>query len=145
MSLVVALFFALVPPLTVTPIATINAPAGVFDDGGQQLVRDQPAWESLWKRLNANASPAPAVPPIDFTKDMLVVAGMGMKGHGGYKIAVSAATEEAGKITIEITETSPGPRCMNAMMMTSPVIVAKLPRRTGDVTFDVVRKVVDCQ
>jgi hypothetical protein len=70
---------------------------------------------------------------------------MGQKGHGGYTIAVTAAAEEAGKVTVEVTETSPGARCMNAMMMTSPVVVAKLPRRTGDVTFHVVRRVVDCQ
>jgi len=133
------------PPLTVTQIAALNAPAGVFDDGGQQVVRDQAAWETLWKRLNANASPAPAVPAIDFTKEMLVVAGMGMKGHGGYKIAVSSATEDAGKVTIEVAETSPGARCMNAMMMTSPVVVAKLPSRTGEVAFKVVQKVIDCQ
>jgi len=123
----------------------LNAPAGVLDDAGQQVVRDQATWEALWKRLNANASPAPAVPAIDFTKDMLVVAGMGMKGHGGYKVAVSSATEEGGKVTVEVTETSPGARCMNAMMMTSPVVVAKLPRRPGDVTFTIARKVVDCQ
>jgi len=141
----VALLFAMLAPLTVTQIATLNAPGGAFDDGGQQVVRDQAAWEALWKRLNANASPAPAVPAIDFSKDMLVVAGMGLKGHGGYKVAVSSAVEEAGKVTVEVTETSPGARCMNAMMMTSPVVVAKLPRRTGDVAFNVVRKVVDCQ
>src|SRR5262245_13467754 len=145
MSWLIALLFVMMPPLQVTPVATLNAPDGVFDDAGQQVVRDQAAWAALWKRLNANASPAPAVPAVDFTKDMLVVAGMGMKGHGGYQVAVSSATEDAGKVTVEVTETSPGARCMNAMMMTSPVVVAKLPRRAGDVTFTVVRKVVDCQ
>lgn len=133
------------PPLTVTPIATLNAPAGALDDATQQVVRDQAAWQALWARLNSNASPAPALPAVDFAKDMIVVAAMGMKGHGGYKVAITAAVEDAGKVTVEVTETSPGARCMNAMMMTSPVVVARLPRRAGDVTFNVVRKVVDCQ
>ena len=133
------------PPLTVTPLATLNAPGGVFDDAAQQVVRDQAAWQALWARLNSNASPTPALPAVDFAKDMLVVAAMGMKGHGGYKIAITAATEAAGKVTVEVTETSPGARCMNAMMMTSPVVVAKVPRRAGDVTFNVVRNVADCQ
>jgi hypothetical protein len=31
------------------------------------------------------------------------------------------------------------------MMMTSPVVVAKVPRRAGEVTFNVLRKVVECQ
>jgi erythromycin esterase-like protein len=133
------------PPLTVMPLATLNAPGGVFDDAAQQVVRDQAAWQALWTRLNSNASPAPAPPAVDFAKDMIVVAAMGMKGHGGYKIAITAAAEAAGKVTVEVTETSPGARCMNAMMMTSPVVVAKVPRRAGEVSFNVVRKVVDCQ
>ena len=145
MSWLIALLFVMMAPLQVTPVASLNAPGGVFDNAGQQVVRDQVAWQALWTRLNANASPAPAPPAIDFAQDMLVVAGMGMKGHGGYKIAVSSAADDGGKITVEVTETSPGARCMNAMMMTSPVVVAKLPRRAGEVTFTVVRKVVDCQ
>ena len=133
------------PPLTVTSVATLNAPDGVFDAAAQQVLREQAAWQALWTRLHANVSPAPALPAIDFTKDMVVIAAMGMKSHGGYKIAITAAADEAGKVTVEVTETSPGARCMNAMMMTSPVAVARLPRRGGDVTFNVVRKVVDCQ
>jgi hypothetical protein len=143
---VLALLLAMpLPPLTVTPLATLNAPGGVFDDAAQLVVRDQPAWQALWARLNVNASPAPALPAVDFTKDMLVVAAMGMKGHGGYKVAITGAAEDAGKVTVEVTETSPGARCMNAMMMTSPVVIARLPRRAGDVAFNVVKKVVDCQ
>jgi Tfp pilus assembly protein PilV len=132
-------------PLTVTSVATLNAPDGLFDAAAQQVVRDQAAWQALWTRLHVNASPAPALPAVDFTRDMVVVAAMGMKSHGGYKIAITAAAEDAGKVTVEVTETSPGARCMNAMMMMSPVVVAKLPRRAGDVTFNVVRKIVDCQ
>ena len=132
-------------PLTVTAVATLNAPDGLFDAAAQQVVRDQAAWQALWTRLHVNASPAPALPAVDFTRDMVVVAAMGTKSHGGYKIAITAAAEDAGKVTVEVTETSPGARCMNAMMMTSPVVVAKLPRRAGDVTFNVVRKIVDCQ
>jgi Tfp pilus assembly protein PilV len=132
-------------PLTVTSVATLNAPDGLFDAAAQQVVRDQAAWQALWTRLHVNASPAPALPAVDFTRDMVVVAAMGMKSHGGYKIAITAAAEDAGKVIVEVTETSPGARCMNAMMMTSPVVVAKVPRRAGEVSFNVVRKVVDCQ
>ena len=132
-------------PLTVTAVATLNAPDGLFDAAAQQVVRDQAAWQALWTPLHVNASPAPPLPAVDFTRDMVVVAAMGTKSHGGYKIAITAAAEDAGKVTVEVTETSPGARCMNAMMMTSPVVVAKLPRRAGDVTFNVVRKIVDCQ
>ena len=64
-------------PLTVTPLATLNAPGGVFDDAAQQVVRDPAAWQALWARLHVNASPTPALPAVDFAKDMLVVAAMG--------------------------------------------------------------------
>ncbi|HUL75561.1 MAG TPA: protease complex subunit PrcB family protein [Vicinamibacterales bacterium] len=131
-------------PLAVTPVTMLNAPDGVFASSTQQVIRDQAAWQVLWSRLTANASPAPQPPAVDFTTDMLIVAAMGTKGHGGFKIAVTAATEQAGGVTIEVTETSPGAHCMNAMMITSPVAVAKVPRRDGSVIFTVVRKTVDC-
>ena len=85
------------PPLTVTSVATLSAPDGVFDAAAQQVVRDPAAWQALWTRLHANASAAPVLPPVDFAKDMVVVAAMGMKGHGGYKIAITAAADDAGK------------------------------------------------
>ncbi len=132
-------------PLPVTPLTTVNAPSGQFEKAAQQVVRDQSAWKALWTRLHANASPVPELPDVDFKKDMVVVAAMGAKSHGGYGVAITAATDDGGKVIIEVTETSPGARCMNAMMMTSPVVLAKLPRRTGPVTFTVVQKVVDCK
>jgi len=132
-------------PLTITSVASPNAAPGVFTTELQQVIRDQSSWQSLWSRLTANASPPPSIPAVDFTQEMLVVAAMGTKGHGGYKIAVTAATEQAGAVSVEVTETSPGPHCMNAMIVTSPVAIAKLPKRDGNVTFTVVKKTVDCQ
>jgi len=131
-------------PLAIAAVTTLNAPEEVFASSTQQVIRDQAAWQSLWSRLTANAMPAPALPAVDFSKDMLVVAAMGTKGHGGYRIAVTAATEQAGGVTVEVTETSPGAGCMNAMMITSPIAVARIPRRDGNVIFTVVRKTVDC-
>ena len=133
-------------PVTLTPIANLNAAEGVFATATQQVIRDQASWEALWTRLSANASPAPAVPHVDFKTDMLIVAAMGTKGHGGYRIAITAATEQTGgAMTVEVTESSPGAGCMTAMMMTSPVVIVRVPRHEGQVTFNVVQKKVDCK
>lgn len=148
----VAAILAVVPggtqgarPVTVTAIRSMNAADGVFDKETQQVIRDAAAWDALWSRLTSNVSPAPERPAVDFTKDMVVVAAMGSRGHGGYKVMITGAAEQGGAVTVEVTETSPGPGCMTPMIMTSPVAIASLPRSAGDVKFNVIKKTADCQ
>jgi hypothetical protein len=131
-------------PVPVTVISSVNAADGVFDKQTHQVIRDTAAWNALWMRVASNVSPAPAAPAIDFAKYMVVVAAMGSRGHGGYKVSITGAAEQSGVVTVEVTESSPGPGCMSAMIMTSPIVIASLPRSAGDVKFNVTKKTTDC-
>ena len=130
--------------LSVTPLANFNAADDVFGTENLQVVRDQTTWQSLWSRMNANHIPAPALPTVDFSTEMVVVAAAGGKPSGGFSVSVDSASERSGTVTVEVTMTSPGPTCIRAGILTSPVAVAKLPRRAGTVNFNVTRGIWNC-
>jgi len=129
--------------LQVTSVASFNTDGGAFPMETTLAIRDQATWQHLWAQLNSTRIPAPALPSIDFTTEMLVVAAMGPKPTGGYQIAINGATEQGGTVTVSVTATSPG-SCMVAQVLTSPVAVSKLPLRSGEVTFSIVRQVKNC-
>ncbi len=132
-------------PVTPVPVANIVNGEGAYEREAQQVIRDEASWRALWTKLHANMTPEPARPAVDFSKEMLVVAAMGSRGHGGYRVTIDAASMKDGVLTVNVTETSPGANCMNVMMMTAPVTIARLPASSGEVKFDVVRKTVPCR
>lgn len=107
-------------------------------------IRDSAAWVAAWTTLHANQQPIPALPVIDFSKEMVVVVALGTRSNGGFSVAVARASEQAGKVTVVATETAPGPTCAVPEVITAPADVAKLPRREGDVTFTMQREVHAC-
>ncbi len=130
--------------VTVTSLVKLNAPSGALAGSEQRALTDEASWLKLWGQLTANVSPSPAIPRVDYTRDIVILAAMGDKHSGGFKVEITGATEQGGKVVVEVTETSPGQKCMNAMMMTSPVVLAAIPKQQAEVTFHVVKKIVDC-
>jgi hypothetical protein len=131
--------------LSVTTLANFSAADGVFGTETLQVIRDQAAWQSLWSRMNSNHFPTPTLPAVDFSAEMVVVAAVGGKPSGGFSVSVDSASERSGTVIVEVTMTSPGPNCIVAGLMTSPVATAKLPTRTGAVNFNVTRRVTNCK
>src|SRR5262245_26013330 len=71
-----------------------------------QVVRDQATWARVWTDI-WRAQPAPALPPADFSREVLVVAALGQRLTGGYTILVDSAQATAGGITVTIRTLSP--------------------------------------
>jgi hypothetical protein len=130
--------------LSVTTLANFSAADDVFATEALQVVHDQATWQSLWARMNANHIPAPAVPAVDFSAEMVVVAATGGKPSGGFSVSIESASERSGTVTVEVTMTSPGPNCIRTGILTSPVAIAKLPMRPGTVNFNVTRRMTNC-
>jgi hypothetical protein len=109
------------------------------------VIQDETAWKTFWTMIQSKQTPAPPAPAVDFSRDMIVVAAAGMKPSTGYAMQVISASEAKGEIVVTVEATSPGAGCLNAMMMTSPVDIARIPKRDGKVRFDVKRVVRDCK
>jgi uncharacterized lipoprotein YajG len=130
--------------LTVVHLTNLNAPYQVFASETMLVVRDQQSWQSLWSQMTANQSPGPQLAAVDFTKDMVLVAGAGTRPSGGYSISITDATGSAGAVTVNVTITSPGSNCVVTAVVTSPVDVATIARQDGAVGFAVTRKTHIC-
>ena len=130
--------------LTVVHLISMDAAYQVFVSETMLVVRDQQSWQSLWSQMTANQFPAPQLPAVDFTKDMVLVAAAGTRPSGGYSISITDAVESSGSVTVNVTITSPGSNCAVPTVVTSPVDVATIARRDGTVGFVVTRKTHNC-
>jgi len=98
------------------------------------VVRDAATWASTWSRI-WTVKPAPPLPAIDFSREMVIVVGLGTRPTGGYSIAVESAATEAGNLNVVVRTDTPGGGCLSAQMLTSPVDVVRVPRTEATVEF----------
>lgn len=101
----------------------------------REVIRDEARWAELWSRIHEPVSPAPPPPPVDFSRQMLIVAAAGTRATGGYGIAVRSITLRDGSVEVGVVETCPPRGAMVIMVLTQPVEVVRLDRRTETVVF----------
>jgi hypothetical protein len=98
-------------------------------------ILDTADWDAIWKRIVGNANPAP-LPNVDFSREMLLVVGMGQAPCMGYQINVDTVFRDKDKrIYAVVRERHHGSRCGCLNEVVSPVDVIKVPRTVRPVTF----------
>jgi hypothetical protein len=133
------------------PLVRLRAEPYSFDyasglrDSALVVVRDAGAWATLWSRIHASRGSVPALPVIDFAREMVIVAALGERNSGGYTILVdSALAAPAGGAVFVIRSIAPGPRCGVTAALSQPVDIARTSRRDGPVTFRTHAAVNEC-
>jgi hypothetical protein len=137
---------------TPTPIAIerlANGSAGFSPYSGLRdslntVVRDSLAWRDMWRQINQPFVPQPALPAVDFSKEMVIVTALGARQSGGYDVVIEGATLDSSAIDIAVRHTRPAPGCPVEAVVTQPVDVAKMPRATRSVRFHERHLVVPC-
>jgi PrcB C-terminal len=113
-------------------------------DSVRAVVRDSANWRALWARINRPFIPAPDLPPIDFSREMIVVAGLGTRPSGGYDIVIESAEQDSAGIEVALRRTGPAPGCPVPAVMTQPLDVARIPASEQRVRFRERSVVVPC-
>lgn len=108
------------------------------------VIRDQAAWSELWQNIHATTTPAPPLPEVDFSQEMVLAAALGTRSSGGYDVVLGDAAEDAAGLHVEVTESSPGAGCATTQALTQPVDLARMQRHDGPVQFVETRRVVPC-
>ncbi len=98
-----------------------------IDEPENFVLRDPEGWATAWQRIQIRSRPAPAMPVVDFEREMIVVAALGRQRSGGYTIRVDRAYREGPKTVIIVQAESPGEGCIVTNALTSPVDIARLP------------------
>ena len=124
---------ALVDPRPVTPI--VHEGYTGFDEPARFVVRDAERWAAVWNRTFAGRSEIPQRPAIDFSREMVLVAAQGAQGSSGYDISIDRVASQAGRIVVDVTATSPDERCIVLTVLTSPVVMVRVPVSSDPVQF----------
>lgn len=89
------------------------------------VISSADGWAELEESLPETAG---ALPEVDFSKEAVVVAYLGERPTGGYRVLVSRVTVSTQEAIIEIRRRSPGDQEMVTQAFTYPLDVVVLPR-----------------
>ena len=104
-------------------------------DSLRVVVDDAARWAMYWRRLHAGAMPVPPVPPVDFARDMVILAALGTRSSGGFTIRIDSAYDDGASVEIVVSRTSPGRGCVLTAALTQPVDIVRIPARKVPVRF----------
>ena len=138
-SLEIANINALDQPLTARD--TVSRPLEIFNDGGSGLnairavIQTSGELDRVWEVLRRNKS-EPA-PHVDFSRDMLVIAGMGWQPEAGYRIRISSVRDTARLLEITVDLAISTADCTKAGYATidHPVVIVRVPRSQSTAVF----------
>lgn len=113
-------------------------------DSLRAVVRDSVLWRQMWDRINQPFFPRPALPAVDFRREMIVVAALGARPNGGYDVVIESAEQDSTGIEVALRRASPAPGCPVAAAVTQPADLARIPASGQPVRFRERTVIVPC-
>jgi hypothetical protein len=104
------------------------------------VIRDEVMWKAMWQAMHTGSSVLPP-PQIDFSSEMLVVAGAGNQGPNA-SIAIEAVSVDATGLKAAVRTETGGCNAMPGIA--APVHIVRLPRIDLPVTFSERQNVREC-
>jgi hypothetical protein len=110
----------------------------------QTVIRTSNAWQDLWRRIHSIRRPAPALPAINFDREMVIFVAMGQQTSGQHAIVITGTEFEGQRFVVRVTQSRPGPGCIVTLGLTAPVDLAIVPRDDSQPEFEVRQVQSDC-
>lgn len=138
-------------PVALTEIRVNPAPqtpltwSSGFTSSQRIVVRTQQEWATTWATIWSRHTTVPALPVVDFTWEVVVVAASGDQSSGGVRIAIPNAALDQGTVKVGVVETFAGANCVVPAVISSPVFAARMVRFDGPISFTDVRTTTDCE
>jgi len=112
------------------------------------VIRDADAWNSMWKKVHVGRwcgnDQFPPAPKIDFTREMVIVAAMGVRPSPSYAIVIDKAYDLGDKL--EIIVRSITRKCgMELGVNTQPIDLVRVPKADSPVAFRELTAVAECK
>ena len=106
-----------------------------FGEPARLVVGDSAEWAARWATAFARQTSIPALPTVNFARDMVLVAALGARPSGGYDIAIEGvAPEEAGAVVL-VTSTVPSDECGYTAAITTPVVMLRVGAVADGIRF----------
>jgi len=104
------------------------------------VVREPAAWADLWAEHVAGRVPAPPVPSVDFSREMVVAFFWGEKPTSGYSAEISGLVLNSQALVVRVETASPPPGAIVLQVLTQPFHIARIARSDFPVEFAVVEQ-----
>lgn len=122
-------------------------PLAQSSSGAAAVIDDAGAWTTFWSQHQSVVLPPPPPPVVDFDTHAVVALFAGVRPTGGYGIGIdSIVYTDASTLTVNATETAPGPGCLVPFVITYPFHLVLVPKEvaTGSATASVTVEVFEC-
>jgi hypothetical protein len=101
------------------------------DEAGHAVAFDQGSWATLWRK---HAFDKP-LPKVDFTTRSVVAIFLGSRPTAGYGIEIIRTMVEGDTVIVEWAEVRPRERILLAQVLTSPALIASIPKAGSMIGF----------
>lgn len=120
-------------PLALAPVVedTISG----MRQASNVVVRDASAWSALWAEHSNGRSPAPAMPQVDFSSQMLVAVFAGQSDKGCRQVRIDTASAGDGKIVVRFEERDLVTFAICTEPASTPMSIAAIARSNAAVEF----------
>ena len=125
-------------PSEIQPYRFVN---GIHDERRLEI-RSEAEWRGQWMRIHRDRNAVP--PPVDFSRDMVLLAAMGSQPSGGYVLAIESILDRPDALIVFVRHTAPGPRCGAIAVVTSPLDAVVIPATAKPIRWIVERRVENC-
>ncbi len=116
-----------------SPVQTIaKEMMSQIDEPRQAVARDAAELSALW-RQHAPAKPAPTV---DFKTRTVVAVFLGSRMSAGYAVEITGTREDKGMLVVQWQERKPNRDEVTAQIITSPAVIASIPKFSGEIKFE---------
>ena len=133
-SLILVMALQAAMPVQVTIIS--RELMSMVDEPKQAVARSAAEWSALW-RQHAGDKPLPAV---DFGSRTVVAVFLGTRSSAGFAVDITSVHEANGGLIVRWQERRPESGDVSAQVLTSPAVIASVPKFAGEITFEKVER-----
>ena len=128
-----------VPPLPIRFGSTRYGPIWQFlydnDNPFRLIIKNRDEFSKFWDRFRNQRGFLPPLPEVDFSKEMIVVVGLGLRPSPGFVIMIDGACEVDGKVELFISKVEDGPCSPTLGVTTAPADIVRIPRSDLPIKF----------
>jgi hypothetical protein len=129
-SLILVMALQAAMPVQVTIIS--REMMSMVDEPKQAVARSAAEWAALW-RQHAGDKPLPAV---DFGSRTVIAVFLGTRSSAGFAVDITRVSEANGGLIVRWQERRPESGDVSAQVLTSPAVIASVPKFAGEITFE---------
>ncbi len=100
--------------------------SGVAGSGPKVFkIEAQAQWEEFWSQHQASLIPAPDLPHVDFSRQMVIAVVDQDEPSGGFSFEITGIEDEGGRLAVRVRKDVPGPDCVVTAVITQPFHIVR--------------------